>query len=255
MEQVADNKWVGVIPHYREALDAETPDPNGNGFDDPAYVLIYSSSDRLNWTYESHIIGPAEGFVEKIGPDLYAFSLYDTVFLSTDLKQWGFGLAPHFTTRGVVLDDGYTLTFGTRSREGIPTFAHSVQVDASTMPSFYTAPLAYENLPTLNQINGTNVGVERASADTLPEEVNLISVYPNPLHSTGKVTVEVASAGQVQIDVVDLLGRRIMRISDRFQPEGTLNVDFDAQGLRSGLYVLMVSSASGVSTKQIHIIR
>ena len=255
MERVEDSKWIGVIPHYREGLDAEIPDPNGNGYDDPPYVLIYSSTDRLNWTYESHIIGAAEGFVEKLGPDLYAFSLYDAVLLSTDLKQWGFGIESHFTTRGIQLEDGYTITFGTRSGDGIPTYAHRIEVDFEAIPPFYTAPATFDNLPTLNQINGTNVAVEQAEDQIQPGGIEVVSLYPNPVLSSTRIQLRLEESTQMEVSLYNLLGQKVKEWPRQYVLKGLHDVDLSLDNLNSGLYTVVFETNSGAASRHILVIR
>ena len=254
MERVGENEWIGVIPHYREGLDAESPDPNGNGYDDPPYVLIYSSTDGLTWTYESHIIGPAEGFVEKLDTNLYAFSLYGTVLFSSDLKDWGYGLEPHFTTRGIALDDGYSLTFGTRSSDGIPTYAHQVAFTSSEIPDFYLAPATYANLPTLNQINGTNVAVEPGFNDVLPEKHVITSIYPNPIGSNGLIEIRLEQPDHVQVDLFDMLGRKVRNLHDQYEVSGRVEISISTSELPSGPYLVVAKSKYGKSSTRIVII-
>jgi hypothetical protein len=73
--------------------------------------------------------------------------------------------------------------------------------------------------------------------------------HPNPFNSQTVIRYEIASPGQIRLQVFDLLGRRVATLAEGFQQPGAHIVRFDATGLASGTYFY---SLSNLQTTQVH---
>ena len=145
--KISSSEYYAVFTGYRE--DFEQPsgtDMNGDGVVSGEYVIIYTSSDGLTWTYHDIFHGGSEGAVTKTASGYYVFtSTTGCTYLSSDAKNWGYGFnAMLYGSIGelgssVLLDDGWRLVFGTSSNEGIPLKASKITV--STIEEKYLQPM------------------------------------------------------------------------------------------------------------------
>ena len=145
--KISSSEYYAVFTGYRE--DFEQPsgtDMNGDGVVSGEYVVIYTSSDGITWTYHDIFHGGSEGTVTKTVSGYYVFtSTAGCTYLSSDAKNWGYGFnAMLYGSIGelgssVLLDDGWRLVFGTSSNEGIPLKASKIIV--STIEEKYLQPM------------------------------------------------------------------------------------------------------------------
>ena len=78
-------------------------------------------------------------------------------------------------------------------------------------------------------------------------------VYPNP--TSGRFTVETSAAqrGSVQVELLDLNGRRVLTTTTTATPEGAIGLDADP--LPAGLYHLRVTSAAGTQFGRVSVVK
>ena len=155
--KISSSEYYAVFTGYRE--DFEQPsgtDMNGDGVVSGEYVVIYTSSDGITWTYHDIFHGGSEGTVTKTVSGYYVFtSTAGCTYLSSDAKNWGYGFnAMLYGSIGelgssVLLDDGWRLVFGTSSNEGIPLKASKITV--STIEEKYLQPMN-SYIPSIDEI-------------------------------------------------------------------------------------------------------
>ncbi len=66
--------------------------------------------------------------------------------------------------------------------------------------------------------------------------VSLVRVYPNPATTTGTAAFTIATAGDVELQVFDLLGRRVESVQGGFRSAGHHELVFDVSKLAPGVY-------------------
>jgi hypothetical protein len=79
----------------------------------------------------------------------------------------------------------------------------------------------------------------------------LLGARPNPSSGLTSIHFALARAGEVRLEVFDLLGRRVAARDYGLQPAGAGHVIFKADGLRSGLYAYrlrVLDDATGPAT-------
>ncbi|MEO0558444.1 MAG: T9SS type A sorting domain-containing protein [Bacteroidota bacterium] len=78
---------------------------------------------------------------------------------------------------------------------------------------------------------------------------------PNP--TTGRTTLRyaLAEAQDVQLVVMDLLGREVARLADGAHQAGDHEAAFDATALPSGLYIVRLRVGDTVQTRRLTITR
>ena len=102
----------------------------------------------------------------------------------------------------------------------------SIPVDSATVVGFaYQTGLAVEDRP-----------------PAIPASVRLHRNYPNPFNGQTTVTYELPTAGQVDLQVIDLLGRRILTLRSEIQSAGIHTIRWDATSIASGTYFIVLSA-------------
>ena len=64
----------------------------------------------------------------------------------------------------------------------------------------------------------------------------LVQNYPNPFNPTTTIRYQIPASGHVVLTVVDILGKKIATLADRFHQPGTYTSIFDGTGLSAGIY-------------------
>ena len=84
---------------------------------------------------------------------------------------------------------------------------------------------------------------------TLPESFALQGNYPNPFNPTTTIVFDLPDRAEVEIDVYDMLGRRVMTLTRQvFEAGAQKRVAFDGQGLASGVYLYRVTAVMSTHT-------
>ena len=89
----------------------------------------------------------------------------------------------------------------------------------------------------------------------LPDQFELYNNYPNPFNPRTTIRFAVPIEGPVQLDVYDILGRRVTRLVDQNYQAGFHEVNFDATRLASGVYIYRLSTEGGVLTKKMTLVK
>ncbi|MCB2212601.1 T9SS type A sorting domain-containing protein [bacterium] len=93
--------------------------------------------------------------------------------------------------------------------------------------------------------------VEEAEPNpTLPTQVELTSVAPNPFNSSTTLTLTLPSPQTVTLTVVDILGRQVATLHNGPLSSGQHRLQWDAETYASGMYVVMVADQHGLADTQ-----
>jgi hypothetical protein len=87
---------------------------------------------------------------------------------------------------------------------------------------------------------------------TAPETYALEQNFPNPFNPTTRIYYQVPKESAVELTVYDLLGREVRKLADGIQTPGFQEVEFDARGLASGVYVYRLSARALTGGDQYH---
>ena len=102
---------------------------------------------------------------------------------------------------------------------------------------------------------------KKTSLDTEKEEIipsvfKVQPAYPNPFNPTTRVNLQIPNAGEVEINIYDVLGRKVMFLTQNYASAGTYtfhwnprNVSGDA--LSTGTYIMMVAFNNKIQTQKI----
>ncbi len=80
-------------------------------------------------------------------------------------------------------------------------------------------------------------------------------VFPNPFNSITQIVVDLPSAGKVELELFDILGRKLKAIFSGNMSAGAHRIDFNAQNLSTGIYLLRLKMENLILTKKIILIR
>jgi parallel beta-helix repeat protein len=84
----------------------------------------------------------------------------------------------------------------------------------------------------------------------IPGGYSLSQNYPNPFNPSTKIRYSVDRSAAVQLKVYDYLGREVSSLVDQEKPEGTYEIEFNAQGLSTGVYLYELRAGSFIAVKK-----
>ena len=93
----------------------------------------------------------------------------------------------------------------------------------------------------------------------LPAALALSSAYPNPSHGGATLSLALPRAGDVSLDVLDVLGRRVWNVPAKRYPPGMWTLRWDGRGTQGpvspGIYLLRVQAGGQAFGRRVAIIR
>jgi N-acetylmuramoyl-L-alanine amidase len=81
----------------------------------------------------------------------------------------------------------------------------------------------------------------------VPDDYLLEQNYPNPFNPTTSIRYNIPQAGDVELAVYDMSGRRVQTLVQDHQHAGVYTVTFEAGDLPSGVYIAQLKTAARVS--------
>jgi hypothetical protein len=90
---------------------------------------------------------------------------------------------------------------------------------------------------------------------SLPSSFTLDPGYPNPFNPAGIIPIRVQRSGELLVDVVDVMGRVVQRLYRSAVQPGPLWIQWDATGLRSGLYFIRARMGGQMQTVKMTVMR
>ncbi len=91
--------------------------------------------------------------------------------------------------------------------------------------------------------------------NSLPTQFELAQNYPNPFNPTTTISYALPSNAKVVMKVYDVLGREVARLVDEVKPAGKYNVNFNANGLSSGVYFYSIQAGKFSETKKLMLLK
>ena len=97
--------------------------------------------------------------------------------------------------------------------------------------------------------------VHAATAVGVPGTYVLEQNYPNPFNPATVIRFSLPESGNVELDVVDMLGGRVATLVSGFLPAGEHQHLFEATGLPSGTYLYRLRTQAGVQSGRMILLR
>lgn len=151
------------------------------------------------------------------------------------------------------LPDYYANFYLARSTDGGETY-QNVKVSSSHFPVFGGFLGDYTNVSAVNGhirpvwATMVNHSIYTAIIDTFytiginkneeitPESYKLVQNYPNPFNSSTIIKYSIADTRFIQINIYDILGKKIVTLVNQIQNSGIHEINFDGTNLNSGVY-------------------
>jgi len=77
-----------------------------------------------------------------------------------------------------------------------------------------------------------------------------INVYPNPMKDQGNIGFSLESAGNVSVQIFNLNGQLVREINEGNLPAGNNNIEFNANDLKKGTYIIRLQAGEKVETSK-----
>jgi len=74
-------------------------------------------------------------------------------------------------------------------------------------------------------------------------ETLVLSAHPNPFNPTTQLSFDLPKAGSVEVVIYDIFGRQIAELLNDWRNPGSYQVNFNAEGLSSGIYFARIKSS------------
>jgi hypothetical protein len=233
--QVGDTIYGLGVKGNTRALYIVTQDPNGT----PLLSLVTPDDGKIEPLYR---LNPPEGF--RIGG-----------FEVTQNWEPGrgslVGIWESDSSDYLFIDDLYTawLVIQPECRLLMPgdetewdiVFAGDQLPAGEYTDNFYLAVNSYgENGEVYTTMNLIQSSVQQPT-EPLPQDINLLGVYPNPFNNRARVAFQLGQPGMVSLSLFDLSGRIVSQSAGGLFPSGTHTLQLDASGLPSGCYYLRLT--------------
>ena len=90
---------------------------------------------------------------------------------------------------------------------------------------------------------------------SIPVDYELHQNYPNPFNPATTIHFALPEAGEVQLTVYDILGRKVDTLVDGYKDAGYYEAVFDAGHLSSGVYIYQLRAGDFVETKRLLLLK
>ncbi len=80
--------------------------------------------------------------------------------------------------------------------------------------------------------------------DQIPNDYSLSQNYPNPFNPTTKIKFYLKQSAKVKLDIYNILGQQVAELINQELPSGFHEVEFNASGLASGIYIYRINAGN-----------
>jgi hypothetical protein len=91
--------------------------------------------------------------------------------------------------------------------------------------------------------------------DKIPQEFSLLQNYPNPFNPSTKINFNIPQASFTSLKVYDVLGNEITTLVNEEKPAGEYEVEFNSNGLTTGIYFYQLKTGNFIETKKMILLR
>tara|TARA_B110000444_G_scaffold170007_1_gene158873 strand:+ start:229 stop:2283 length:2055 start_codon:yes stop_codon:yes gene_type:complete len=230
--------WIADINTER-VLDTDPMAIHGIGYNHRIQAARSSDGSRVFaiWT---DVNLEEFGEVEKIEfPDIYAFG-----------KDVGTGMVTgvtNFTKYTMVEGACYWMfsspvTYDTNDTYTLPTtISEAGNDELSAMEHFYIDGISFDKEDFI---------IENWNMDVTQIPSIEVDVYPNPASDFANLSLNMESAGDVSISLLNAIGQEVFYSKDTYK-SGVNSVKIDINGLESGVYLYTVESENFATTKRL----
>lgn len=235
----------------------------------PAYTDYNTKHLIVGNLWHSLVISNTYGNIPR-----YIYGVHMLPFVPFIEKMWDFNFATEVWNKVYTNNQSSTLfqdltLFTTQNIATWPIMTYNLPVQAIAVPQ--TAYANFQNYRGFagNFDDGTSksnvfygiltrmyasVGINNIGTE-VPNQFKLYDAYPNPFNPATTIKFELPRSGFVRIEVFDILGRKTRTLVNQELKTGTYTVDFNAEGLSSGMYVYRMQAGSFAVSKKIILLK
>jgi len=89
----------------------------------------------------------------------------------------------------------------------------------------------------------------------IPGDFSLSQNYPNPFNPSTMINYQIATSNWVTLRVYNILGQEVRTLVNERKDAGEHQVQFDAEGLPSGVYVYRILSVAQIATRKMLLLK
>ncbi len=101
------------------------------------------------------------------------------------------------------------------------------------------------NVITLNVVQGNSTSVSEI------ELIGALENYPNPFSNATTVSYTLMENTNIELSIVDLLGKTVTVLENNSKQAGNHKIEFNADGVSEGMYLLQLKAGNNISTKKL----
>ena len=249
---------IGVNVIQTGRTNAYVQDNSGNGlnlYDPTAYPelergveiwavgevdLYYTTIELKDFDYKVVATGqelpaPAEITVAQANSDEWEGTLIKVTGTVS-------AITPYTNSTAVIVEDGGSdLEVVFWNSTGIDIAALDVEKMATFMGVGYQYQSKYQ-LVVGYQDDFSVVTSLHENFTTLPENFELLPVYPNPFNARAVISWKLPESADVTVDVVSLTGKVVANLAQGYNEAGVYSYTWDANNLASGIYVVRMTA-------------
>lgn len=171
----------------------------------------------------------------------------DEVWLKIDSfknipSDWVMELMNEITGEKILVMEGDSIRISMAHMEG-----RNVELTNSTGKVTTKSPMAH--------VSFTLMIHPEMDAYGLNHEFTLHQNYPNPFNPTTTLEFDLPIPGVVQLEVYDMIGRRVAVLVNHNLQAGNYKYSWDASGMSSGIYIARLVTADGMFTRKLTVIK
>ncbi|GJQ61468.1 MAG: hypothetical protein SCALA702_05210 [Melioribacteraceae bacterium] len=91
--------------------------------------------------------------------------------------------------------------------------------------------------------------------NSIPNDYSLSQNYPNPFNPATKIKFSIPEAGIVKLSIYNILGEKVIDLVNREYAPGNYTVNFNANGLSSGVYIYRLEAKNKVISNKMILLK
>jgi len=130
-----------------------------------------------------------------------------------------------------------------------------IQINTSDGSGTEIGEIGFNNVVGIGySLNGPVLSID-GEGSAIPEEYSLEQNYPNPFNPVTKIKFVIPEESFVELKIYNVLGKEVRTLINDERPAGYYEVNFDAQGLPSGVYLYKMKAGSFSDTKKMILLK
>jgi len=105
-----------------------------------------------------------------------------------------------------------------------------------------------------NWLNATDVKLSNDNSG-VPSNYRLHQNYPNPFNPSTIIQYDISKSNYVTLKIFNVLGQEVTTLVNKYQPAGSYKVQFDASGLKSGVYLYRLTAGNYSKVNKLMLIK